>query len=107
MSRGEGTLSDDDLRGHQAAVRADPKFDPGFRQLWDFRAVSEVAVSTDCVRDLSRTSSFAEGSRRALVVHSDLQFGLARMFQTLTEHTPHVVGVFRDLDEARAWLGLD
>jgi len=40
----------------------------------------------------------------AFVVTKDVSFGLGRMFSTLTEHLPVETGVFRDIDEAEAWL---
>lgn len=42
--------------------------------------------------------------RLALVLSKDLAFGMARMYQMLTESTTKNVGVFRDIDEANVWL---
>ena len=40
----------------------------------------------------------------AIVTDSDFAFGMARMYQILTEPLPVQIGVFRTLDEATAWL---
>ena len=47
---------------------------------------------------------FSPDSRRAVVVPSDLGFGMARMYQTLRDELGGRVGVFRDFDEARRWV---
>jgi hypothetical protein len=69
--------------------------------------VSEVQVTSEYIREVARSTSYAEGSRRAFVASSDVQFGLSRMFQILSDESPAEVRVFRDLAEARRWLGLD
>ncbi len=38
---------------------------------------------------------------------ADVAFGTARMYQMLTEAHVKNIGVFRDIEEAKAWLGLD
>jgi hypothetical protein len=40
----------------------------------------------------------------AIVVFSDLHFGMARQFQTLASRGATAIQVFRDLDKAREWL---
>lgn len=40
------------------------------------------------------------------MVPNDLVFGMARMYQILTETSPDEVEIFRDLDEALRWLGV-
>ena len=44
------------------------------------------------------------GARAAVLVSSDLLFGIARMFQTIRAESPVAYGVFRDPAEAAAWL---
>jgi hypothetical protein len=44
------------------------------------------------------------GARAAVLVKSDLLFGVARMFQTIRAESPVAYGVFRDPEEAAAWL---
>jgi hypothetical protein len=100
-------LTDDDLRKHQSELRADPAFDPALDQLWDFTGVADVEISPDTLRRLARARSYSATARRAVVVPTDLGFGLGRMFQMLHEEAPEEVQIFRTLEEARRWLGLD
>ena len=41
------------------------------------------------------------------MVAGDLQYGMARMTQILAERNPAELQIFRDLDEAYRWLGLE
>ena len=106
FSTATGTLTDADLRDHQRHVLRDPDFDPGLRQLWDLREVSATEVSTETLRDLAASTSYAPETKRAVVAPRDVIYGLARMFQTLHEHAGEDFRVFRSADEAREWLGL-
>ncbi len=103
----EGVVTDDDLLRDTEALRSAPDYKPEYRQLIDARGVERADVSTQVIRDLARASPGAADARRAFVAASDLVFGLARMFEIQRADAPEEVRVFRDMDEARAWLGLD
>jgi len=49
-------------------------------------------------------SLFSPESRRALVVPSDLGFGMARVFEQRSGERRRDIRVFREIDEARRWL---
>ena len=105
-SRISGTVTNDEVLQHNRQLRADPRFDPTFRQLADMSGVTLNAVTTDNVQETARDQYFAPGTRRALVVSDDTTFGLCRMFATYAESLGQVITVFRDRKEAEAWLGL-
>ena len=107
FSSATGVLTDEDLHEHQAQLLADPFFDPGFDQLWDFTRVSAVEVSPEALRHLAHSRSYKASARRAVVAPDDLRFGMGRMFQLLHDEAPEELRVFRSLDEARRWLALD
>jgi hypothetical protein len=44
--------------------------------------------------------------RSAIVAGNDLQYGMARMFQSLNSHPNITVEVFRQESQARLWLGV-
>ncbi len=102
-------LTDEDLLAGQAALRADPFFHPDFRQLFDLRQVTAVnRISSNVLRALAAHSAFGPPARRALVVSPEPSaYGLARMFGALVDGKGGEVMVFRDLGDARRWLGLD
>jgi hypothetical protein len=64
-------------------------------------------VTTDCIQALAKTTAASKrGSKRALLVQSDIAYGLARMLQALREGSRQEIQVFRDLDHALGWLGV-
>ena len=65
FSTGSGVLRDDNLLGHQKQLLRDPEFDPSFSQLWDFQEVTKAAVTTDLVKELAGSRSYAPGTKRA------------------------------------------
>ena len=101
-----GTLTDADCLKHRDQLLKDPKMDSSFDQLADCTQVTSFEVSTDGVHALADHNPFGEGSRRAFVVSTDHCYGMARMYQALTDHHAHVLTVFRDLATARNWLRL-
>jgi hypothetical protein len=99
-----GTVSAQEFLAQQAAMALDPDFEPDFDQLYDLRKMKNFGGSANNVSALAVASPFATGSRRALVVSSDVIFGLARMFQTLSDESGDEIQIFRDMDAAEAWL---
>ena len=99
-----GHLTDTDLWQHQQQLRHDPAFDPTFCELWDCTAVTTVAVTGACIRQLATVSVFQPGTPRALVAPGPTMYGLARMFQALRGLHGELIAVFREMEAACAWL---
>jgi hypothetical protein len=87
-------------------LRADPLFDPTYRQLADMSAVTEILVSTSTIEDISRGQLFVPGTQRAFVASDDAVFGLLRKYELHADSLGQTVRVFRDRGTAEAWLGL-
>jgi hypothetical protein len=103
--RVHGTLCDQDLLDGDEALRNHPEFQPDFDQLIDMREAVGAKVTTDGIRALAhKPPLFSPESRRAIVVLTDLGFGMARMFELLREGKSGEIRVFRDLAEANDWL---
>jgi hypothetical protein len=101
-----GAITDPDLREHVENLRNHPEFESDFNQLFDARDVTSVELSGACVREIATARLFGEGSLRAFVVTADVAFGMARMFEMLRGDALDEIRVFRNIDDARAWLGL-
>ena len=54
-----------------------------------------------------KSSLWPKRIRVAIVADGDAAFGLTRMFQALRSDSSTELTVFRDVAEARSWLGLD
>jgi len=100
-----GELNDEGLRTLAAELRSAQEITPDFGLLIDFRNAVGRDVTTQGVRALAAESLvLSPDSRRALVVPSDLGFGMGRMYQMLREGQGGQINVFRDIDEARRWV---
>ena len=104
ISLGSGTLTALDLRNAQVLVRTDPAFDPTYAQLFDVRAVTRLQFTAEDVMGQARNTPLAPGSRRAFVVSSVEQAGLARMFQAYIRADAKTFRIFESPDEALRWL---
>ena len=102
-SRAWGILTDQDLIQNSAALYADPGFEAGLDQLYDFTEVTEVKVSSPVLLHLALSSRFAPTSRRAVAVSSDIAYGMARMYAILSGRED-TIQVFRDRPSAVQWL---
>ena len=102
--RGDVTL--EEVGAVRNALRDDPDFRPTLNQLNDFRAVT-TTMSAENIGRLARMTPFGKGSRRAIVVESDLLFGLSRMYELSGKEGGAMVEVFKDVQEARTWLGIE
>jgi len=100
-----GELTLEEARSNTEVMRNDPAFRPSMWQLADARKVTSE-ISAEGVKELARTTPFARGSRQAIVVESDLVYGVSRMYALRQAEGGIDVKPFRDMQEARAWLGL-
>ena len=106
-----GILSDEDVLSHKRALVNDRAFTVDMRELSDVRAVTELRVTAAGVRamvSLDATQAVKlKGHKLAIVTGQEVIFGMARMYQTLTEGNVSHVGVFKSHEEAATWLGID
>jgi hypothetical protein len=101
-----GVLVDQDVRAGRQELLDHPDFDREFGQLFDARDVDEVRLSVEVMGRMAQTSILARESRRAFVATTPYQYRMASLFVTLAQPYQPNVQVFRDIDEALAWLAL-
>ena len=100
-----GELTDEGLLEGYDRLMGDPRYRPDYDQLVDLSNAEGGKVTTHGVRALvARPPEFVPSARRAIVIRSDLGFGMAHMFQILRGDGAGQVQVFRDLDAAKQWL---
>lgn len=105
LSAVSGVFSQADVLAHQQKLLNDPDFDPSFSQIVDFNQVTDFKLSAEEIRLLAQRSIFSPTARRALIMPSNLGYGLARMFEILREDQGDVgTRVFRTLEEALDWV---
>jgi len=74
-------------------------------ELVDFTDVAAFQISPDTVRLLaSNPAPFDRASRQAIVAPTSVAYGSSRMYQTMLENARPNMMVFRNRDDAMAWL---
>lgn len=106
-----GTLSFDDLKNHINSLSKDPRYHSPMLKLVDYRKLEEYALTTKEAETFSRikaslTRRFTK-ERCAFVVPSDLVFGMIRHHQAFIDEGEIDTEIFRDIDAAKKWLGID
>jgi hypothetical protein len=103
--RVSGALGDPELLSLAAELESAPDVGSEFSLLIDLRQASGRDVTSAGVRALvARPLVLSAASRRAVVVPSDLGFGMARMYEMLRGDRGGATRVFRDYEEARRWV---
>jgi hypothetical protein len=102
--RAWGVMTNEDLRAYYRDLVADPHFVPSFRQLMNLDDVTEFAVKPWTIAEVAAWPAYEAGARRAVVAHSDVAFGMARMFSMHAERARQNIRVFRTVHEAEEWL---
>jgi hypothetical protein len=102
-----GEFTAEDFRIHKLKLADDPDFDPYFGVLFDLCSITEFRISSAETRGFSMENIFHKRARRAYVVPTRNVHGMVRMFSILSDFEPDVIQIFRDMAEARCWLGLD
>ncbi|HKQ19781.1 MAG TPA: hypothetical protein VJW75_08545 [Candidatus Eisenbacteria bacterium] len=106
FSRGWDVITDEEMASHAGTLRADPRFNPRFRQIIDFCDLTEIRLTVAGIHGVAQINPFHRDSRRAFVVPSEVAYGLARMFEAFTNSDPEQFRVFRSIGPALEWVGL-
>lgn len=99
-----GRLSVDEMLRFRDAVSRDPAFDPTLNVVHDLRAVDRTDLSPDDICTLSDRTVFAEAVRYGVVVNTQHQHALVRMYDGYRRYRPGHLAIFRDIDEALEWI---
>lgn len=107
-----GAISDSDLLSSYEELYENERWQPGFHEVVDLRDAQMERVTSEGLQQLSSlvsryTNVKTEGFKTAIIAPEDLPFGLARVYEAVSKETPESVMVFRDLNNAFEWLGLE
>jgi hypothetical protein len=108
LTKGTGTISDEESQQLSAMQRQDPRIHPTMRELLDLRQVDRLSITPSWLRTRAETDkkyAHEYANTLAIVVGSEVAFGFARMYELLTDDH-FQVRVFRDYAEACEWLGI-
>ncbi len=104
-----GDLSTDEILKAQHELYVERAFDPAKPCLWDATEGNVAAAMTgrEMQTAASRGSALWDrmaGGRTAILVARESDFGMGRMYELMASDMPRELKVFRDRDEALAWL---
>ena len=108
FERFRGKVTADDFREAIKESYRHPDWEKGQDVLCDIRE-AEFDMNYEKMSSAIRSFSPDDRSNKlALVVKRDLEYGMFRMFQALTEPTEiwREMKIFRDINEAKEWLGV-
>lgn len=99
----------DDFEKTMPAVLNDADFISGMNALWDVRDGTLDSLSGKDMHMIaeyisSKQSERGAGYKVALVVTSELDSGLSRMYDIISENLPNLCRNFKDFDEALNWI---
>lgn len=101
LSSTEEPLSSEDISRFFRDLAADDRFNPSFSQLHEVQSGSLSTIRFNDLNALRASDPFSATSRRAIVVHSNADYGIARMYQELHNGNFHV---FRSREDAERFL---
>lgn len=108
---GSGRVDDADMVQCIKDLRADPRLEPDMNTLSDMRGIEVGFTSQGVARMLGvmqATSQRRSAAKAAIVVESDVAFGMGRMVEMRSEeHAEPSFRIFREMTEACRWLGID
>ncbi|HEY1719280.1 MAG TPA: hypothetical protein VGH42_13435 [Verrucomicrobiae bacterium] len=103
-----GEITVAEVRADMARLAAEPGYAPDMPGIVDMRGATAGLTSDELrqIADVIKNSPKAvNGARRALLVSTDLMYGLYRMFAAFASDGTTEFRVFRDEKLARAWIG--
>ena len=105
VTKASGSVTLEDVAAHRAELMAHPAFLSDFAQVLDVRGTGFLPAF-DELRRLSVKDAFSMESRRAVLVDSTVQFGVARTYSGLRAGVGAGLQPFQSLADACEWIGV-
>ena len=83
---------------------SDPGFDSSYNVIDDISAVESSDINYEMIQRVSSQSVAKQGVRRALIVATDFQRGMAKIYKVLSESAGHNFEIFEDYDAGMDWV---
>jgi hypothetical protein len=105
-----GRVTDDELLDYARKATQTPPPGIPHNELLDTRGIEYPEASTAALREVAhmftRTERGTPGVKIAIVAISDAEYGIARMYQAFRDASTAEIRVYREMADAREWLGL-
>ena len=104
----EGTLDNKDIQGVlRDGLIKDGKELNLINRIEDMRKLKGITIGFDELRGFTeslRTIQLPQTVKTAILTGNPLQYGIARMFQSILEHPQMKIEIFSNEEEANNWL---
>ena len=104
----EGIVTGEELLNSLYEVFNDKRYLNLKYWIGDRQNCTKFLPDTECIKkiiEINKKESLRNpGIFLALISPKDIEFGMSRMFQILSDETSFIVGVFRDSKSAEEWL---
>ncbi len=112
VTRFVGVVASDEYVEVYRSILGGSEFRHGFNELADFQEITEFNVTA---RDMMRVSGLvrrfygrrSESTCTAIIAPRAELYGMGRMYTAFTDPDTENVEVFKDVNEAMRWLGLN
>jgi hypothetical protein len=106
---GIGRLTYHDIKSSFEERLSHPQYKPGIDILYDLRAAS-IDITLQEIKQAmilfkNRQAERGAGFRFAIVTSTVGTYGISHLYQAYAEELPEEIRVFRDIAEAKQWLG--
>ncbi len=106
-----GKVAVDEIMIEGARMFAETEWENGLNILCDYREITDFNLSKEDValvvdQDKKHECLF-DKSKIAIVAEDDLVFGMSRMWETLSSESNLTKMIFRNMNDAESWLGVD
>jgi len=102
-----GVLSLEDVVAVRQQGIEDPEFDTNYDVIDDVSRVDSTDIRFEELGQLSGKSVAKAGVKRAFVVTTDFQRGMANMYRVLSESHGQEFNIFEDISVAKNWIALN
>jgi hypothetical protein len=102
--RAIGAVNDVQLLDLSNRLHCEPAYGECHPILCDFTAVTEVSISSSLIESLAKAAR-PRTNFVAVIAPGPVAFGLARMYQIITDPEDARINVFAEPQEALMWLG--
>ena len=106
-----GEVSVDEIMTEGAKMFAETEWKNGFNILCDYREITDFDLDRKDIEKVinqdRQHEPIFDKSKCAIVANADLVYGFSRMWEILSGDIELTRMVFRDINDAQKWLGLD
>jgi hypothetical protein len=99
-----GAVNDLQLMDLYNRLHRDPAYSACYPMLCDFTAVTDLTISSSVIESLAKAAR-SRTNLVAVIAPGAAAFGLARMYQIISDPEDARINVFAEAQEALMWLG--